>query len=110
MDLASSDKQFQETYCWDSFSIEHFEISTQNKMAAKIPDFDKYYFEDSCFFQNNDPVGLCVIISYSHTIPLNTKDNNNMVVKLKMASKKQGGGQILNCIMTELNKYRLLHY
>ena len=46
IDLASWDHQFYEINCWDSVSIEHFEISTKNKMAAKITDFDKYYYED----------------------------------------------------------------
>ena len=72
-------------------------------MAAKIPDFDKYYYEDICFFQNNDQV--CVIISIS-TIPWNTRHNIyyiNMVVELKMAAKTQDGRQILNCIIAALN-------
>ena len=40
-------------------------------MAAKIPDFDKYYYEDSCVLKNSDPV--CVIISkmLSHKTPKN---------------------------------------
>ena len=33
-----------------------------------------------------------------------------MVVKLEMAAKNQDGGQILSCIITALNLYRLLHY
>ena len=33
-----------------------------------------------------------------------------MVVKLKMTAKKQDGEQILSCIITALNLYRLMHY
>ena len=61
------------------------------------------------FLKNSDL--LCVII-FINTIPCNPKKNiwYQYGGKIKNGRQKQDGGQILSCIVTALNLYRLLHY